>query len=392
MSRISVLFVALVMFLPVAAFAQAANIQYVYDPLGRLTAVVDQQGNVATYAYDTVGNLLAIERVNAADIPGAVGITLVSPSSGKVGTSVTIFGKGFSNTASQNAVTFNGTAATVTEAAPNRLVTSVPAGASTGFIALSAPLGNATSPSPFTVISVVGPLAVTPTTALVLPNRTQQFAVTLNGSPTSSVTWTVNGIPGGDTANGTVSSTGLYTAPSTQALVTTVTITVTHAEDRTLTASATATVIVPKPIMTAASVAVAAPPATVDKNVATAGSVVVTTPAATVINNVNTAGSVQHSPVVTGVSPTSAVRGASGVSVTLTGVGFTGATAVSFRLGNAADTNITVTNVAVSSDTEVTLTVAVASGAAVGARVVQVTTPSGSSTTIGTGGNLFTVQ
>jgi YD repeat-containing protein len=391
MSRISLLSLVLLIVLPVTASAQAANVQYVYDPLGRLTGVIDQQGNVARYTYDAVGNLLAIERVNADDIPGAVGITLVSPNSGKVGATVTIFGKGFSTTASQNAVAFNGTSATVTEAAPNRLVTSVPSGATTGSITLTAPLGNATSPSAFTVINVTGPLAVTPASALVLPNRTQQFAATLNGSPTSSVTWTVNGIPGGDTAIGTVSTSGLYTAPSTQALVTAATITATHIVDTTLTASATATVIVPKPIRIAASVAVAAPPAAVDKNLITAGSVTVTA-AVTVSNNLMAAGSVQHAPAVTGVSPASAARGASGVTVTLTGVGFTGATAVSFRLANAADGNITVTNVAVSSDTEITLTVAVASGAAVGLRVVQVTTPSGSSTITGTGGNLFTVQ
>ena len=209
-----VLSVVAVVLVSVTAFAQSANIQYVYDALGRLTGVVDQQGNVATYTYDAVGNLLAISRVNVADIPGAVGITLVSPGSGTVGATVMIFGKGFSTTASQNAVAFNGTSATVTEAAPNRLVTSVPSGATTGSITLTAPLGNATSPSAFTVISVTGPLAVTPASALVLPGRTQQFAATLNGSPTSSVTWAVNGIPGGDTAIGTISTSGLYTAPS----------------------------------------------------------------------------------------------------------------------------------------------------------------------------------
>jgi uncharacterized protein RhaS with RHS repeats len=31
-------------------------IQYVYDPLGRLTKVADPSGTVATYSYDAVGN------------------------------------------------------------------------------------------------------------------------------------------------------------------------------------------------------------------------------------------------------------------------------------------------------------------------------------------------
>jgi len=35
-----------------------SNVQYVYDALGRLTQVIDPSGNVATYNYDAVGNLL----------------------------------------------------------------------------------------------------------------------------------------------------------------------------------------------------------------------------------------------------------------------------------------------------------------------------------------------
>jgi len=40
----------------------ASPIQYFYDDLGRLVTVVDQNGNVASYAYDAVGNLLSITR------------------------------------------------------------------------------------------------------------------------------------------------------------------------------------------------------------------------------------------------------------------------------------------------------------------------------------------
>jgi YD repeat-containing protein len=356
-----------------ATAAQQAQINYLYDELGRLVAVIDQQGDVAVYSYDAVGNLLSIQRVNASDAPGAVAISLVSPNKGPVGTTVTLFGKGFSATPSQNSVAFNGTAAAVTEAAPNRLVTSVPSGATTGAITLTAPLGNATSPSAFTVTGVTGPLTVTPTAALVLPSRTQQFTAALDGTATTDVTWAVNGIPGGDPAVGTLSTSGLYTAPATQALVTGATITATHTEDPTLTASATVTVIVPRPVAVAASVALAAPPATVAQNLTAAGSV-------------------QNGPAVTGVSPASATRGTSGLTVTLTGAGFTGATAVAFRLASGTDSSITVSNLNVVSDTELTITVAVASGAATGLRVVRVTTTAGSSTVAGTGGNLFTVQ
>jgi YD repeat-containing protein len=335
------------------AVAQSANVNYVYDPLGRLIAVIDAHGDVVVYQYDAVGNLLGIERVTVSGLPGSVAISLVTPPQGKVGASVTIFGKGFSSTPAQNAVAFNGTAATVTAAAPTRLVVSVPAGATTGSITLTAPLGNATSPSAFTVVAVTGPLAVTPGAVMLPPKGARQFTATLNGTPTSSVTWTVNGIPGGDASVGTITTGGLFTAPAWQALATGVTVAATHTEDATMTASATVTVAVPTPIRTVASV--------------------------------------QVGPAVTAVAPASGAKGSTGLGVTLTGVGFTGATAVGFRLGAAADTNITVSNLSVTNDTQLTLTVDVAAGAATGVRVIQVTTPSGASTVTGTGSNLFTV-
>lgn len=40
----------------------ADQVQYIYDDLGRLSQVIDGQGNVATYQYDAVGNLLSITR------------------------------------------------------------------------------------------------------------------------------------------------------------------------------------------------------------------------------------------------------------------------------------------------------------------------------------------
>src|SRR3989337_2225307 len=83
--------------LVVALRAQAEQpvIHYVYDDLGRLVGVVDQDGNAATYTYDAVGNILAIGRHDVADAPGPVAITLVAPNRGKVGTPVSIFGRGF---------------------------------------------------------------------------------------------------------------------------------------------------------------------------------------------------------------------------------------------------------------------------------------------------------
>ena len=44
----------------VPTLAVADQAQYIYDDLGRLSQVIDGQGNVATYTYDAVGNLLSI--------------------------------------------------------------------------------------------------------------------------------------------------------------------------------------------------------------------------------------------------------------------------------------------------------------------------------------------
>jgi len=127
----------------------ATPIQYVYDALGRLTAVIDKDGNAATYSYDAVGNLLSISRL----VPTQTSIIQFSPSSGPVGAGVTVYGTGFSPSPSQNTVTFNGVGATVISATLTQLVTIVPAGATTGPIGVSCPVGSITSNSAFTVTS-----------------------------------------------------------------------------------------------------------------------------------------------------------------------------------------------------------------------------------------------
>jgi len=49
------------------------SVYYVYDDLNRLVAVVDQQGNAATYTYDAVGNILKIDRFDETGLPGSQG-------------------------------------------------------------------------------------------------------------------------------------------------------------------------------------------------------------------------------------------------------------------------------------------------------------------------------
>ena len=83
-------------------------------------------------------------------------ITSFTPTNGVIGTSVTINGANFTGTST---VTFNGTAATtVTVNTPIKITATVPAGATTGKIAVTTPAGTAISSGSFAVKPTIGRL------------------------------------------------------------------------------------------------------------------------------------------------------------------------------------------------------------------------------------------
>ena len=130
----------------------ADTISYGYDELGRLTAVIDPtapSNGVAKYNYDAVGNITSIERASSS----GVSVVQLSPSRGAVGSKVIVYGTGFSAAPGSNSVSFAGTAATVTAATKTQLHVTVPSGASTGTVSVTAPGGSASSAAPFTVVS-----------------------------------------------------------------------------------------------------------------------------------------------------------------------------------------------------------------------------------------------
>ena len=130
-----------------AAPLSGATVSYVYDPLGRLLAVIDPATNTAIYAYDAVGNLIGITQQTSVTLA----IFQFTPSSGPVGTPVTIYGTGFSATPASNVLKFNGTTATVLTASTTVLTANVPAGATTGTISVTKASITATSAATFTV-------------------------------------------------------------------------------------------------------------------------------------------------------------------------------------------------------------------------------------------------
>lgn len=127
-------------------------VSYSYDELGRLVGVVAASGDAATYNYDAVGNILSIVRTPSTQPT----VLSFSPTSGPVGTQVTISGSNFSATAGNDTVKFNGTTATISSASTTQLVVTVPSGATTGTISVTAPAGMATSSNSFTVTSSSG--------------------------------------------------------------------------------------------------------------------------------------------------------------------------------------------------------------------------------------------
>jgi YD repeat-containing protein len=124
-----------------------ADVQYVYDANGRLVQAVAPDGSSAVYNYDPAGNILSIQRLTA----GQLFLASFSPLSGVPGTQVTLNGSGFSTTAASNAVTFNGTAASVVSSTANQVVVTVPAAAATGPIAVTVGANTVTSSQNFVV-------------------------------------------------------------------------------------------------------------------------------------------------------------------------------------------------------------------------------------------------
>ena len=78
---------------------------------------------------------------------------------------------------------------------------------------------SSTQPAPVTpaVVTVAG-------AAQTRIGGTAQFTATVTGGTSTAVTWQVNGVTGGSAATGTISASGLYTAPSTLPSPNTVTI------------------------------------------------------------------------------------------------------------------------------------------------------------------------
>jgi trimeric autotransporter adhesin len=86
-------------------------------------------------------------------------------------------------------------------------------------------------------------VTVTPNPVNVAINAQQQFTATVTGTSNTSVTWQVDGVVGGNSTVGTISTTGLFQAPATIPTPATVTVTAIANADGTTSGSAQATIV-----------------------------------------------------------------------------------------------------------------------------------------------------
>jgi serine protease len=127
--------------------------------------------------------------------------------------------------------------------------TTVPSPATVTVKATSAADSTKSASAQVTITAPVS-VSVTPATASVQVAMTQSLAATVTGSSNTTVNWSVNGAAGGNAMVGTISASGMYTAPMTVPYPATVTITAVSATDSTKSGSAQITVT---PAPTAAS-------------------------------------------------------------------------------------------------------------------------------------------
>lgn len=314
-------------------------------------------------------------------------ITSFSPQSGPVGTAVTINGTNFTG-ATQ--LKFKNRTASFTVDSDVKITATVPAMAQTGKISVTTPDGTALSATSFVVTATAAPTITTFSPTSGLPGA----AVTINGTNFDGATSvTFNGVGASFTVNSSLKITATVPSGATTGpiRVTTPSGTAMSSTNFRITGAPTITSFSPTfgPVGTVVTINgtnftgatdvrfknKSATAFTVNSDTkitatvpsgAQSGAISVTTPSGTATSATDfTVSTSPPAPTITSFSPTS---GAPGISVTINGTNFTGATSVKFNLTSA--------NFTVDSDTKIRATVP--NGATTG--TISVTGPGGTAT------------
>ncbi|HXY79682.1 MAG TPA: IPT/TIG domain-containing protein, partial [Candidatus Bathyarchaeia archaeon] len=105
--------------------------------------------------------------------------------------------------------------------------------------------GNPGTPPPLPSVSV----SVSPKPVNVRAGATQSFSASVSGTSNSNVTWQVNGVAGGNASAGTITSAGLYTAPTTLPNPNSVTVEAVSAADSSASGTSAVTLWNPMPVL-----------------------------------------------------------------------------------------------------------------------------------------------
>ena len=392
---------------PAIRAQQAGTTRFVYDDNGRLAAVITPTGEAAAYDYDSAGNFTAVRRI------GADTLTLLAffPHQGGGGDEVTLVGTGFN--AGVTAVFFNGSSAQIVNATSSAVVAIVPDAATTGQITIVTPRGIVTTPTPF---SVVARVRVLPATTTLLAGDTAVFTAIVGGGGAQNVIWAVNGIAGGGNAVGTISISGLYTAPSLPGnasigfvvRATSVAQPTLFGESRVKVLNPNALSFVLTPSLSVrkgdprALLAARAPVVSVRRGTVIGGPN--NAYSAPVSVNFGAAGksmaavfgsfvSATTGPAISAITPASIPRGAT-VTVTVTGANLVGTTNLRFiNSSGAIDPAVTASLLTVNAEgTQLTATVSVAGSAVTSNRVVVVISMAGTTLPVAAGPNTIAIQ
>lgn len=365
--------------------------RYVYDDNGRLIAVIAPNGEANIYEYDAAGNFTAIRRNSADDLE----VLDFKPRRGVPGTQVTIIGTGFG--AGVSSVDFNGTTAQIVSVNSPTITVTVPNGATTGPISVTTPGGTVTTSQPFTIKGI----SVMPPTATVLPGQTIQFTAAVVLSGDQSVVWSVNGIEGGNSSVGTITTSGLYIAPNSlpnKPLVKFRVVATSLAESEIYGESSVTvrnTEFLRFAFAQALSIRNGSPPTIIQTPVfASLVSIRNGSPPTTIqVPTYIAAVSVTKGPSISAISPIQVSRGLA-TDITLSGANLSGTTALNFfdLTNNVSDNSITVSNISVNgAGSSLTATLTISDTAALGRRVVIITSSDKTSQKVDVGINVIEV-
>jgi YD repeat-containing protein len=404
MRRVSITFLLVIAFaMPLLVKAQqGGQTNYVYDDNGRLRAVISPTGEATVFDYDAAGNFIAIRRLSA----NALELFSFFPKAGVPGDRVTFIGVGFG--VGVNSVSFNGTLAQVIQTTPSTVIAEVPQGATTGPVTITTPIGSVTTPVPFVVRGVI----VSPATATVLSGYTVQFTATVIPGGNQNVQWSsLNG--------GTITNTGLYTAPSLQSNQPAAIFIVRATSTATPGVFGEAQVTVRNPNFTRTALGAGllvqygtTQPLTqpaisagllVQRNTSDSPQLQPAISAGLLVQ-LNAAGqqqlqpaisvgvTVTNAPNITSIAPNTLIAGTA-TNVTITGANFGGTTALRFIKNDGTnDTGIVASNLNVNANgTSLTVTLTVNSSVTAGTRIVIITTATGASQVSNVGANVIQI-